>query len=80
MIGNDSGMYFDYSIRYNNSENPTVYGNNIRCVLPWTEDKKCIFYEMFSFDLPKGEECILDFSIVIPNVGLMGVYNMLYAE
>ncbi len=87
MVGNGSGMYYEYSITGTDSAGNVVNINNrnLRCVLPWSETDengkaRCVFYEMFSFDIGAGEERKLDFSIVIPNIGVMGVYNILYAE
>ena len=80
-------MYYEYSITGTDSAGNAVNINNrnLRCVLPWSEtdekgNARCVFYEMFSFDIGAGEERKLDFSIVIPNIGVMGVYNILYAE
>lgn len=69
-IGNESGLFFKYSIGETKK-------SNIRCVLPWNG---CNFYEMFNFDILPNEEIYLEFEIVIPNVGVTGLYNVLYAE
>lgn len=82
MVGNESGMYFKYSVKGKDAQNNVVNISNhgIRCVLPWGKEKTCVFYEMFHFEIGPNEERELDFEITLPNVGVMGVYNILYSE
>ena len=70
MVGNGSGMYYEYSITGTDSAGNVVNINNrnLRCVLPWSETDengkaRCVFYEMFSFDIGAGEERKINGSI-----------------
>ena len=84
MTGGKMGLFYNYSVRREDGEVIQKNDGNLRCELPWgiTENgvQRSAFYEMFSFPIQAGETLILEYTNALPNIGTMGLYNVLYAH